>query len=407
MSKSLDAALNNHAWSVSAIIADLNDMLDDEGRPISERRADAAVRVNVEMEMRKCPFEGIRYDKWMNVSALTQISQYYNDALNDMAGFHRHTKATEAGWPDILACIVELLAGPAIYLLQNRSHTGPVPAKLAVGHKLAAGMFGVLLSVHERLALGGEVAVTVDSFMTIIDEMDALLGGTLEACAGSPAMIRKACGALMEGKADNPAEISSFRLKIAQALALQVQLGIYWQLYDRIHLWSLIHGEFRSNLKPFNTFLDNKLKQAENTVNSQKPPRPEGRILSAIIDASQRKSILDGVNDNAHPDSLKEDKQVVDALIKEPGSPIQYTGDTETITDSVSNYLNTYRLFNTEISKIEMELRELLIFPADTPIKLGGVAFPCPQAMPWYELILGRKLGEDGHMTGKSSKILS
>jgi len=405
MSKSLDAALNNDAWSVSAIIADLNDMLDDEGRPISERRADAAVRVDVEMEMRKCPFEGIRQDKWMNVSALAQISKYYNDALDDMAGFRRKTKETDASWNDILACIVELLAGPAIYLLQNHSKNGPVPAKLAVGHKLAAGMFGVLLTVHERLALGGKLDVTVDSFMDLVDELDALVGATFEACAGSPAMIRKASVALMEGEADNQVEISPFRIKIAHALALQVQLGIYWQLYDRIHLWSLLHGEFRANLKPFNSFLENKLKQAESTVKSQKPPQPDGSTLPEEIEMQQRMTIADALNDNADMNMLEEDKQTAEALINEAGSPIQYNGDIETFALSVANYLNTYRLFKTELSKIELELRELLTFPGETAIKLGGVAFPYPQAMSWYELILGRKLGEDGRMTGKSTKI--
>lgn len=406
MSKSLDAALNNDAWSVSAIIADLNDMLDDEGRPISERRADAAVRVDVEMEMRKCPFEGIREDKWMNVSALAQISQYYNDALAEMAGFRSQTKKPEASWNDILACIVELLAGPAIYLLQNHSKNGPVPAKLAVGHKLAAGMFGVLLTVHERLALGDKLDITVDSFMDLVDELDALVGATYEACAGSPAMIRKASVALMDGEADSKVEISPFRLKIAHALALQVQLGIYWQLYDRIHLWSLLHGEFRSNLKPFNIFLENKLKQAESDTKSEKPPQPEGNTLPEEIAAEQRKTIADALNNNAAAKLLEEDKQTAEALIKEPGSPIQYNGDVETFAVSVTNYLNTYRLFKSELSKIELELRELLTFPSDTEIKLGGVAFPFPQAMPWYELILGRKLGEDGRLTGKSTKIV-
>ena len=60
MSKSLEDALSEGAWSVSAVMFDLNDTLDDEGRPISERRADAEARVGVEMDMRECPFSGIR-----------------------------------------------------------------------------------------------------------------------------------------------------------------------------------------------------------------------------------------------------------------------------------------------------------------------------------------------------------
>ena len=75
MSKSLVEALSEGAWSVSAVVFDLNDIVDNEGRPVSERRADAAARAGVEMEMRQCPYAGIRHDKWMNVSALAQISR--------------------------------------------------------------------------------------------------------------------------------------------------------------------------------------------------------------------------------------------------------------------------------------------------------------------------------------------
>ena len=48
MSKSLVNALGDGAWSVSEVIFDLNDMLDDEGRPISERRCPRAATTAAE-----------------------------------------------------------------------------------------------------------------------------------------------------------------------------------------------------------------------------------------------------------------------------------------------------------------------------------------------------------------------
>ena len=91
MSKNLVDALNGGAWSVSAVIFDLNDMLDDEGRPISERRANAAVRAGVEMDMRECPYAGIRHGRLMNTSALAQVSHHYNPVMGEIAAFRRQT----------------------------------------------------------------------------------------------------------------------------------------------------------------------------------------------------------------------------------------------------------------------------------------------------------------------------
>ena len=404
MSKSLDNALGGKAWSVSAIIADLNDMLDDEGRPISERRADAAVRAGVEMEMRKCPFEGSRHDKWMNVSALTQISAYYNDALAEMTGFRRQAKKADATWEDILACIVELLAGPTLYLLKQRNLNDPVPAKLAVGHKLAAGMYGVLLSVHERLALGTKIPVTVDGFLQLVDELDALVGAGFEACAGSPPMIRKAVVALMEGIDDNSVEIEPQRINIARSLALQVQLGIFWKLYDAVYTHSLLNGDITQHLVPSNMFLERKLEHAIKNIDSNAPPRPNPSMLPTSLDSETRQKLIDALNDSAEPKMLEQDIKSATELLNEPGSPIQYNGEIEPFALYIANYLNTYRLFRTELSRIELQLREQLGYPEETPIQLGGVAFPTPQLMPWLELIVGRKLGVDEHLTGNSTK---
>ncbi|MDH5601242.1 MAG: hypothetical protein OEY78_08075 [Gammaproteobacteria bacterium] len=405
MSKSLDNALSEDAWSVSAIIADLNDKLDDEGRPISERRADAAARVDVEMEMRQCPFEGIRQGKWMNVSALTQITNYYKPVLAEMAAFRRQAKNTDPTWDDILASVVDLLAGPAIYLLQKRNSKDKVPAQVAVGHKLAAGMFGVLREVHQRVALGNTIPLSVDSFLELVDETDALVGAAMEACAGSPAMIRKASVALIEGHADDQVEIDPLRLDIAHDLALQIQLGIFWKLYDQQHLWSLLRGEFKEQLVPCNQFLQSKIENAAKDLDSYAPPKPDSSRLPAILDPTLRLQLIAALDVDSDPQQLKEDLHTATNLLNEPGSVIGYNGDTSSLALSVANYLNTYRLFKTELSRLEQQLRGHLGFASEIPVQLGGVVFPIPQALPWYELILGRRLGEDGHLTGKNTKI--
>jgi hypothetical protein len=402
MSKSLMAALSNGAWSVSAVVFDLNDMLDDEGRPISERRADAAVRAGVEMDMRPCPYAGIRHGKLMNLSALAQITHYYNPVMAEIAAFRRQSGGA-LSWDDILACVVDQLSGPAIYLLQHRSDHGPVPARMAVGHKLAAGYFGVMRSLHERLALGASLPVTVDAFLHLVDETGALVGAS-EACAGSPPMIRKATTALVEGNFDHPAELDPLRIEMARCLALQVQTGIFWDLYDEVHLWSLVRGEFRDHLHPCNSFLLHEFDSAHHSLDTLAPPRPLGDRLPQALDPQLRARLAEALNDAADPQALEEDVRTATAELKEPGNPIGYDGDAAPLALRVANYLNAHRLFEAELSRLELELRKLLGFPPETAIHLGAAVFPMPRALHWYELILGRKLGADGHLTGRNTR---
>ena len=404
MSKSLLEALGQGAWSVSEVVFDLNDMVDDEGRPISERRADAAVRSGVKMEMRQCPYAGIRHDKLMNFSALEQISRYYNPVLEEMAAFRRQTEGTQATWSDILAGVIDQLARPAVYLLQQRNVHGPVPAQMAVGHKLAAGFFGVLRGLQERLALGANLPVTAESFLNMVDELGALVGAS-EVCAGSPQMIRKVSTALVEGSSDSQVEIERLRFDIARCLALQMQLGVFWQLYDSVHLWPLIRGEFREHLVPCNNFLALKLERAEDGVNALAPPPPLGASLPVALDEQLRSRLANALLDAADAQELDEDTRTAIELLNEPGSAIRYEGEAAPFALRVAHYLHARRLFVGEISRLELELRGYLGFSADTAIKLGAAVFPTPQALPWYELVLGCRLGEDGHLTGSRTGV--
>ena len=408
MSRSLQDALGEGAWSVSAVMFDLNAMHDDEGRPISERRADAMARVGVEMEMKKCPFSGIRHDKWMNVSALTQIANYYNDALAELSAFRYHAAGKNASWDDILAGVIDQLAGPAIYLLQNRNSEGPVPAKVAVGHKLAAGMFGVSCELQERLSLGSDVPVSVDSFMELIDETGALVGAS-EACAGSLSMIRKACSALIDRKTEEQfeakIEFDQTRLEIARCLALQVQLGTFWDLYDQVHLWDLLRGTYAENLSPFNLFLERKLDNTADKLGKNAPSKPNPKAFPKSLNKKIREQLADAIHDSNDSEILVHDLNSIQKMLKETDNTISLEGEINKFAVTAASYLHTYRLFETELSKIEFKLRKLLNFPEEQSIKLGSAVFPAAKALHWYELILGRKLGDDGRLSGDSTKV--
>jgi len=404
MSKSLVDALNGRAWSVSSVIFDLNDMVDDEKRPISERRADAVVRAGVEMDMRQCPYSGSRHNGWMNMSALAQVARFYNAVLAEIIAFRREPEGQQATWTDILAGVVDQLARPAIYLLQERNEEGPVPVHHAVGHKLGAGLFGVMRSLHERLAAGEQMPVTADSFLKLLDDTDALVGAS-EVCAGSPQMIRKISTALIEGDPDGSVTLDRLRFDLARRLALQVQVGIFWRLYDHVHLGALLRGEFRAHLKPATGFMARKLDTACQDKDMATAPPPHSAALPGMLGATVRQRLVEALNDAVDPQALEQDRRTALELLGQPGNVIGYDGDTARLALRVAQYLHTRRVFVEELSKIELELRGLLGFPVDAPIHLGAAVFPTPHALPWYECILGRHLGDDGRLTGSSTGL--
>ena len=404
MSKSLVDALNGGAWSVSEVIFDLDDMLDDEGRPVSERRANAAVRVGVEMDMRECPYPGIRHDQFMNASALSQLGKHYNDVLDEVAVFRTLVGGSNATWSDILAAVMDLLSRPAVYLLEQRDASGPVPARAAVSHKLGAGFFGVMRTLHERIALGRTVPVSVEDFLALVDETGALLGAS-EACAGPPKMIRAASTVLVAGEAVDDRELDSARLDIARHLGLQVELGIFWRLYDQVHYWAIAQGEIRQQLTPWNDYLAQQLEVAGNGLTATEPGRPHGAALPHALGEESRQTLTAAIEDALPDADLAEDMRVAGELLAEGSSVIAYGGGTEALLLRIAHYLNAHRTFQTEISRLERELRKQLGFPVDSPIRLGAAAFPAAKALRWYERILGRRIGESGRLTGDSVGI--
>lgn len=402
MSKSLLDALASEAWSVSAVMFDLNDMLDDEGRPVSERRADAVVRAGVEMEMRHCPYAGIRHGKWMNASALMQLSRHYDAVMDEMAAFRRQAAGVTASWDDLLAGVLDQLVRPAIHLLQRRDARGPVPARIAVGHKLAAGFFGVMRDLHERLALGADLPVSVGTFLDLVEQTTALVGPA-EVCAGSPQMIRNTCSTLIEGADRAPVTLEDSRLELARCLGLQVQIGIFWRLYDRRHLWELIHGETRQQLRPSNMFLGRKLERAVDEVPALVPPPADAARLPAALDATSRQRLAEALGDTADPLTLAADLRSAEQLLAQPGSAIAYAGPAAPFALTVARYLNCHRIVTDELCRLEHRLRALVGWTAPAPIRLGGTVLPLPQALPWYELVVGRRIGESGYLTGSSA----
>lgn len=404
MSKSLTDAMEGKAWSVTRVMHDLNDVLDDEGRPIAERRADVSARAGVKMEMRECPYSGIRHGRLMNVSALEQIAHHYNAVMSEIAALRKQLGGEKAAWSDILAVVLDQLAGPAIRLLKRHVTDGRVQAQIAVGHKLAEGIFGVMRTLHERRAIGVDYPVTAEAFIRVMEETNALVGAS-EACAGSPQMIRKTVNLLVAGGPENGLVIDQDRVDMARLLARQIELGIFWQLYDQIHLWELVRGKTREVLHPSNDFLMGKLRETGIKAAPSPPPALEVSSLPASLDTSSRQRISNALQGRPDQNELQDDMREIMRLLAEPGAVIRYQGEHAAFAECMAQYLNVRRNILSEQEKLERELRRLLELPIEAPIRLGPAAFPEPQALPWYEMTAGCRLGDTGHLNGRCNGV--
>lgn len=399
MSQALEKALNGQPWSVSELIFDLADVFDDEGRPIAERRARASVRAGVAMDMKECPYSDLRQGKLMNTSALVQVSRHYNTVMADLAGYRAQAGGRDANWTDILAAVLDQLARPAIHLLTSRDPHSPVPARDAVSHKLGAGFFGVMQTLHERLALGVEIPVTTAAFLSLIAETQALVGAG-EVCAGSPPMIRNACTALIEGSPEHAAALPGQRLIIGYRLALQVELGIFWRLYDRHHYRQLLAGPDSACLQPFNKFLTDLAGTEAATAALAGMNLPVGDRLPVALSPACRTRLGAALTGDADPELWQPDFDTVLRLLEEPGSVVGYTGDKVQFAKQAARYAHAFRSFRQEISAQEAELRAVLGYDPDTPVHLGPLAFMPPKALPWFERVVGIRLGDSGRFDG-------
>lgn len=194
------------------LLADVNNLLDEEGRPIGEIRASKIVRKAVRSEYQICPYSGSRNRKphLMNTSALGQITSHWPNVLG-LLSYVRSACIPEAtSHPRLieLARVSAVMLTVPAYLLANERgslSSKPIPAFVAGAHKMSAGLFGLCKNrLVSRAAMGEDhlqVTESVASLYRYAEESGALLSRTgLEACAGPPRLMLEALRVLVEGK---------------------------------------------------------------------------------------------------------------------------------------------------------------------------------------------------------------
>ncbi len=222
-------------FAISDLLFGLSSLRDSEGRPVGERRAPSDAKAGVEMVLKPCPYHDSRKGEAMNVSALAQITRHLGSVLDDIAAFRQAQPAPASNWRAAFGAVIDQLFAPgrdALDSLRVEGHVRPTPAPLAVGHKLAAGYFGVVSALLKDELSGQSHPFSVDHFLEYVTATRALHGAS-EVCGGPPNMIERATVTLLTPDSSNHCAADyADRIAVADLLAEQIICGLEYQLLD-------------------------------------------------------------------------------------------------------------------------------------------------------------------------------
>ena len=398
MRSDLDNALDGKPWSFAGVVFGLEHIRDDEGRPISERRAPSVVKDGVPMELRSCPYSDERRGQPMNMSALTQVKQHLEAVLEEVAQFRAMSPEGNPTWAEVFAAVIDQLAGPARYLLETRARRGAVPAQCAVGHKLAAGYFDVLRKLLLREALGDRRPVSVKNLLTFVKEQRSLIGAS-EVCAGPPKLIVRVSDVLVNGMPTGAVALPLERVSIARLLSLHVQVGIAWELFDLESEKRFLIDEIgRAHIRPRNAFIERKLDERIDELS-----RGAGSIgvalpeLPETLATDARKRLETVLQEPCENGSYARASEVIGQLLSYSDGAVELTlpSADAVVAASFARYLVTFREFVCVQCAIEQELRTRLGFTVEASIKLHPTVLPKPKGLDWYEVVVGHSLRSD------------
>lgn len=398
MATEIDAALNGGPWALSGLLY-MELPLDDEGRPLAERRAPSAVKQSVEIELRTCPYPDERRGAPMNVSALAQITRHLDAAISDIAAFRQLANDENPTWFDMLTTVVDQLAGPAVFMLRARDPHCRIPAIRAVGHKLAAGYSGVVRRLVRGRALGEQLVVSAQTFLEIAHRSGALLGAS-EACAGPSRLIERVTEVFLRPLEDVPPLDDEARLLIARGLAKQIALGVAWELFDSaIERELLLDRGLVARMTPRNPFMERRLAtRVEELTNAEELAGVENaeQALPTNIDPDDLETLRGRMQSAGQPHALEEDaaSHAFEELIArgEGGMLCEDRSDRAQLACRLGAYLPVYSGFLSLLWRLETALRTQLELSTDSPMKLNKMILPSPRALGWWEAVLGHRV---------------
>lgn len=390
----LEAALGGAPWALTGVIAGIDHIRDDNGRPLGERRAPADARRDVSTELVTCPYHDERHGKLMNRPALEPTMRQFAAVADQVAAFHAALPPDAPSWPRMLWAVLDQFSAPARYLLQRRQADGPVPAALSAGHKLAAGYFGALLALLREQASGGSLPeASGESFATFVAERGALIGAS-EVCAGPPHNIRVLTRFFVHGgEARSSAKVEPSRLALARGLADQVRLGVAWAVFDELVERALLleHGLPRP-LTSRTAYLADRLATRAGELRAKPTPRPDqlADLVPAVPAAEHLgPALTNPLLELASASELAMMRSVLElgeAAITLPAEQRPH------FASLLANLLVRYRLLVQTQWQLEQGLRDALGYDPKAGFVLTPILRPRPRALEWLDVFTGHHL---------------
>ncbi len=389
MTCEVECALAGQPWAVSGTIFGLDRVLDEEGRPLAERRAPSDAKVGVEILLEDCPYHDERQGRPMNASALLQVQRHYKRAVAEFEEFRAQLPAVQ-GWHNVLVTVIDALFEPARGVLEARDATLAVPARSAVKHKLAAGYFGALREVAYEEAAGRCRSVTAEEFGALLREKGSLLGAS-EVCAGPPAMIRAATRAIVSPASRPGVAVEARRARLAEILAEQMRVGVAWELFDLAHERAFFEGNPAGTLKARNDFLRRRfeLRRLELQNDTTLPiatPAPRLPGVGAIGDElalALRRHSECPIRDLP---SARRALAFGEGAASLPGPAV------DQLVGRLAGYVEVYCEVWRIQWKLEGEARALLGYDPEVPLKPNPIIISAPRWLDWAETILGHRV---------------
>lgn len=397
---SLESALRGEPWTLTGVLLAIDHVRDVNGRPLGERRAPADARRDVPVEVVPCPYPDERQGLMMNKSALEPTMRSFAAVTAEVAGYHAALPAAEPSWHRMLGAVLDQLFAPARYLLEQRSESGPLPADLSAGHKLAAGYFGALRRLFRESIAGTfePPSPSAESFTQFVHARGSLIGAS-EVCAGPAYHMNILTQLFMDGRPSGlrralaNAAVGPERIRLAELLVQQVQLGLLYEVCDERFERVLLLERGAPRVLPTQTaFLADRLAHRADELLALPPPR-RGSLAPHLPRGTDDAALATAIADIEGAMASREEAapllavlEAGDAAVRlSPLLRLEYAG-------RLTALLRTYRLFVRAQWRIEQELRRVLGYSNEPGFLLNSMLCPRPRSLEWFDVFTGHTL---------------
>lgn len=366
-------------WAVSDLLYGFDEVHDTDGRPLGERRAPSAAKAGVEMELRPCPYHDSREGLPMHVSALRQVMGHFEAASADVVAFHGELSNQIGGLDRLICGVLDLLVAPGLWLLAN---DGPLPSRLAVGYKLAAGFFSAVRDYPNSNGLSD--AELLESLLTYVSER-RLLHGASEVCAGPPNLIRDSAAALI-GAAALGGKGSTPRGERARLLAVQVRLASAFRAFDAAFERWLLCDLPAGALMPVNSFMQREVQARRHQIEAARKPLAPVQLLPETLCGADLQRIMTLFADTSP-------RQTGELEANESRSALKVD---PAVRANLWARFSQFRAVYLELAKLqdgfERQLRAGLGKVGEGRVGFSELALPVGRSRRWVDAALGRPL---------------